>query len=1102
MTPADSLVGTVFDGKYRLLEYLGEGGAGRVYKAERLEIGKVVALKVLKRPTEETIARFKREGRILCKLQHDNICQVFSIGATADGTSYMTLELIPGRSLDTLLAEGLIDRERAESILLQIALALEYAHSHRIVHRDIKPSNVIVVDSLDSIPIAKMIDFGLARPDYEDQSLTESGEVLGTPQFIAPEVWRGEAPSTLSDIYSFGLLILTLADHVSLPESLIAIGKKAAEQSPQRRYTSFHHVVEALNCQDGSIAAGLRHGQLIAISIALALTGAVVWLLTSNQIAASYARFCNHRLVEEADEQLESGNLARTSQICAEIMRQAEVNESDRSCAHLLTGCVLVLEKRSSVTRKQIFRRLYNLQELLAAGSNEWSKGRLNHARALLEEFLEQSKTAKFPKGEQHAYALLTALAYKQGRMEDRMELCRLRLEFWQESNDAAREELLEEIQATVMYCKNVDTTLQVATLCQRDPAINRLVMPVLQSQLTALAHEYYSKKQWRRCIDILWFQLKHPDYLSPSTMEAAVRILARSYSQTGAQPAELAEVRARASEEPKTPFINLALSCAFVGSGDFQSAMKTFRKVHTVPGFNRLFREIYLEYANSLFEKRDITASLDMLDLAFKEKLFTYSELHQFLGGLVWYCGTHDLQACLELSRELYRKGYLENLAEFHHKEGRPNCGPLVDLRLLVAWDYLYNFPDYEAAVKITEPLLSVLPTMNPSTRTLFYRLRLDSLVCTRRSEQALNLLVSGCDQGILSYSDMGQGNFETLKDHFSKNGPEAMAKKAEVAHLKCIAAIRDSYFDKLAKKELPAPELILRVAHDDVHSRADYTEALNITAPLLKMDAETVSPSLRSQILAIRTEALKKEKVTVGGGQLLRIDSRSLSRERSLTPATGLVLGYNYEGARKEYEQWLAPNTCRLSTREMAESLFSKRDDPSLDDLTRLAILEEVLYLASSLNEDCSGSGNLQPNEIMTIVKDLFLRYASVRKWDDCLRVIRRGRYVLQWTSDAAVVAGVDTRLAIAQYQEFQQPRFLQQINLSHLAEEIASPDLIRIYVGEVLCKNRQYKEALAVTDPLMNEIFRKTIPLIHSQRLCELRERCSRSACDAIK
>lgn len=348
MTPVDDLTGTVFDEKYRILEFLGDGGVGCVYKAERLEIGKIVALKILKRPNEETLARFKREGRILCKLQQDNICQVFSIGATADGTSYMTLELIPGRSFDALLADGLVDRERAVSILHQIALALEYAHSYGVVHRDIKPSNVIVADSPDSsIPVAKMIDFGLARPDYENQSLTQSGEVLGTPQFIAPELWRGEAPSELSDIYSFGLLILTVADHVSLPESLITIGKKAAEQSPQRRYASFHQVVEALNCQYEPIAVVSRHGRFFAIVTILFLTSAAVWLVTSNQIGTTYRHFSNHWVMEEADRQLEAGNLARARQICAELMLRPDVDEADRSRAHVLTGCVSVLEKRS-----------------------------------------------------------------------------------------------------------------------------------------------------------------------------------------------------------------------------------------------------------------------------------------------------------------------------------------------------------------------------------------------------------------------------------------------------------------------------------------------------------------------------------------------------------------------------------------------------------------------------------------------------------------------------------------------------------------------------------------------------------------------------------
>lgn len=360
--------------------------------------------------------------------------------------------------------------------------------------------------------------------------------------------------------------------------------------------------------------------------------------------------------------------------------------------------------------------------------------------------------------------------------------------------------------------------------------------------------------------------------------------------------------------------------------------------------------------------------------------------------------------------------------------------------MRLAIAWDYLYNFPDYEAAVKITEPLLSVVPTMNPTTRSLFYRLRIDSLITTGRKEQTLNMLVSGCDQGILSYADLGHTSFEQLKDHFGKNGPAAMAKKADAAHLKCIAEVRKDYFDKLAKKELPDPRLIARVAHDDVYSRGDCGEALTITAPLLKMDSETIDPSLRAQIIATQTAARKEANSTVcrGSGKICSQSQQTrgnsstiLIREKALMRATEMVLLYDYDTARQEYARWLAPNAGRLSTGEIARALFGKERDPSLDDLTQLAILEEALYLASTLTENCSQ--NLQAGEVMTIVSDLFLRYAAEKKWDDCLRISRRGRYALQWTSDASVAAGLDTRLGIAQYQQFQHPRFLQQMNLN---------------------------------------------------------------------
>lgn len=430
--------------------------------------------------------------------------------------------------------------------------------------------------------------------------------------------------------------------------------------------------------------------------------------------------------------------------------------------------------------------------EFWAAGSAEASRGRLNHARGLIEEYVVQCHVERNSSAAIEGYRMLANIAYLQGRMEERMELCRLRLAFWPELSDTTRKHLCKEILASVQQCKNVDTTLQVAVICQRDSSINKLIMPDFQPLLRAVAHECFRKKQWSDVLNILWFQLEHPDYISSSGVEEQLRLLYSTYRQRNEPSVDLAAVRtresrqpktscinmalccafmglgdfssaimpfrkvhtvpgfsrlfneiyleqltaltnqfdherqcrqhvdilwsqmelsaymapyaaedcmrnlfrayrrinerslalaavrARESREPKTSFISMALCCAFMGLGDYNSAMKTFRKVRMVPGFSQLFREIYLEQIGALFEKRAVKASLDMVDFAVKQGVFTYSELHCTLGSIDCYCGTHNLQSCFKVSRDLYRKGYLENLTEFHRKLASLNCGPI----------------------------------------------------------------------------------------------------------------------------------------------------------------------------------------------------------------------------------------------------------------------------------------------------------------------------------------------------------------------------------------------------------------------------------------
>ena len=193
-----SLVGRELkQGEYRVLDKLGEGGMGVVYRAEQTQLGKIVALKVLLRASDSYIdqqlrGRFISEARIACRLQHTNIAQVFDLWEEQD-CHFMTIEYVDGIDLSNIIRdEAPIDSLRALEIMKQLALALEEAERRNIVHRDIKPSNIRLAEyKKDGKFLLKVLDFGIAKrlsdSSSERSQLTEPGTILGTPHYMAPE---------------------------------------------------------------------------------------------------------------------------------------------------------------------------------------------------------------------------------------------------------------------------------------------------------------------------------------------------------------------------------------------------------------------------------------------------------------------------------------------------------------------------------------------------------------------------------------------------------------------------------------------------------------------------------------------------------------------------------------------------------------------------------------------------------------------------------------------------------------------------------------------------------------------------------------------------
>ncbi len=221
-----SQVGRVLGGRYQLSQVIGSGGMGEIYRARRLHIGDTVAVKVL-RPdvveNEKSRQRFYREARAAAMLHHPNAVVIHDFGEDTDGTAYIVMELLLGRSLrQVLVEEGTVNGLRCYGIIRQACAALDAGHRNGIIHRDIKPDNIILLDSNDGVDHIKILDFGIAKLRDQaldtlsmEQRLTNVGTVIGTPHYMAPEQCQGEEADARSDIYSLGVVLYELLTGVA-----------------------------------------------------------------------------------------------------------------------------------------------------------------------------------------------------------------------------------------------------------------------------------------------------------------------------------------------------------------------------------------------------------------------------------------------------------------------------------------------------------------------------------------------------------------------------------------------------------------------------------------------------------------------------------------------------------------------------------------------------------------------------------------------------------------------------------------------------------------------------------------------------------------------
>jgi eukaryotic-like serine/threonine-protein kinase len=224
-------VGTMVDGRYRVVAKIGGGGMADVWLAEDGHLQRNVALKVLHRrfaQDREFVMRFQREAESAAGLQHPNVVSVYDRGEF-DGTYYIAMQYIEGPTLKQLIDSG-ITVEQGVAVIRQVLQAAGYAHRQGIVHRDLKPQNVIV----DPEGKAVVTDFGIARAGVSE--ITQTGSVMGTPHYLSPEQAQGFEVTAVSDLYSVGVMLYeALTGRVPFEgESAVAVAMKQVSQMPQR----------------------------------------------------------------------------------------------------------------------------------------------------------------------------------------------------------------------------------------------------------------------------------------------------------------------------------------------------------------------------------------------------------------------------------------------------------------------------------------------------------------------------------------------------------------------------------------------------------------------------------------------------------------------------------------------------------------------------------------------------------------------------------------------------------------------------------------------------------------------------------------------------
>jgi tRNA A-37 threonylcarbamoyl transferase component Bud32 len=284
----------IIAGRYERGSLIARGGMASVYKARHLKLNRIVALKVLTPPpdAEESHAfeeRFRREGETLAQLDHPNIVTLYDFDQVPEtGDFYLAMEFIDGPRFSDLVKDGPLEPRRTVELILQVCRGLRYAHRRGVVHRDLKPSNLLIRTLDDGSEQVKVVDFGLVKLQKDDQSITRTGLILGSPHCMSPEQVRGQPVDHRADIYAIGVLLFrsligrypfhgsnsaatmiahlntpipqfssVAPDHV-VPQALEDVVRKCLAKTPEARFADTQELMDALGASVGMTADAYR----------------------------------------------------------------------------------------------------------------------------------------------------------------------------------------------------------------------------------------------------------------------------------------------------------------------------------------------------------------------------------------------------------------------------------------------------------------------------------------------------------------------------------------------------------------------------------------------------------------------------------------------------------------------------------------------------------------------------------------------------------------------------------------------------------------------------------------------------------------------------